>query len=125
MNKLSIMTAMGIIPLFLASGTLQAQGGDIGQREYQENCAVCHGATGEGDGPLAGIISEQVSADSPGTSRIPISTNTSTVPGKRKATVPVTCRFGAASTTSRHRNGWDSTTGRKMLGHSPAAGSCL
>ena len=61
MKKLSIMTAMGIIPLLLASGTLQAQGGDIGQREYQENCAVCHGATGQGDGPLAGIINERVS----------------------------------------------------------------
>jgi len=24
---------------------------DIGKREYDSNCAVCHGATGKGDGP--------------------------------------------------------------------------
>ena len=24
---------------------------DLGKREYQSNCAVCHGATGKGDGP--------------------------------------------------------------------------
>jgi mono/diheme cytochrome c family protein len=24
---------------------------DLGMREYQSNCAVCHGATGKGDGP--------------------------------------------------------------------------
>jgi len=24
---------------------------DIGKREYESNCAVCHGATGKGDGP--------------------------------------------------------------------------
>jgi mono/diheme cytochrome c family protein len=24
---------------------------DLGKREYESNCAVCHGATGKGDGP--------------------------------------------------------------------------
>jgi mono/diheme cytochrome c family protein len=29
---------------------------DIGKREYLNNCAVCHGTKGKGDGPYAGII---------------------------------------------------------------------
>lgn len=28
---------------------------DVGKREYDANCAVCHGATGRGDGPYAGL----------------------------------------------------------------------
>ncbi len=27
----------------------------LGQREYEGHCAVCHGVTGKGDGPYAGI----------------------------------------------------------------------
>lgn len=33
---------------------------DIGEREYLNNCAVCHGASGKGDGPMAGIIDTMV-----------------------------------------------------------------
>ena len=33
---------------------------DIGKREYDNNCAVCHGAMGKGDGPYAGIIDTRV-----------------------------------------------------------------
>jgi mono/diheme cytochrome c family protein len=33
-----------------------AQKGDFGKREYDSNCAVCHGKLGKGDGPYAGII---------------------------------------------------------------------
>jgi mono/diheme cytochrome c family protein len=32
-----------------------AQKGDLGKREYDANCAVCHGMTGKGDGPYAGL----------------------------------------------------------------------
>ena len=49
--------------VFLSSISItaaQAQGVDIGQREYVENCAVCHGTTGQGNGPMAGIINERV-----------------------------------------------------------------
>ena len=28
----------------------------LGLREYEGHCAVCHGVTGKGDGPFAGII---------------------------------------------------------------------
>ncbi len=28
----------------------------VGQREYENNCAVCHGKAGRGDGPVAQVI---------------------------------------------------------------------
>jgi mono/diheme cytochrome c family protein len=31
----------------------------LGQAEYMENCAVCHGASGKGDGPAAEALSVQ------------------------------------------------------------------
>jgi mono/diheme cytochrome c family protein len=34
---------------------------DLGKREYDANCAVCHGPTGKGDGPWAGYGKEIVS----------------------------------------------------------------
>jgi mono/diheme cytochrome c family protein len=33
---------------------------DVGEREYENNCAVCHGMTGVGNGPYAGIINTRV-----------------------------------------------------------------
>jgi mono/diheme cytochrome c family protein len=56
----SIVAGLGAAAVLAASGVLQAQGSDIGQREYAENCAVCHGTTGKGDGPMAGIINQKV-----------------------------------------------------------------
>lgn len=29
---------------------------DIGKREYDAKCAICHGHTGRGDGPYAGLL---------------------------------------------------------------------
>ena len=36
---------------------VNAQNVDIGKRLYTESCAGCHGATGSGDGELAGLLS--------------------------------------------------------------------
>jgi mono/diheme cytochrome c family protein len=33
---------------------------DIGKREYDNNCVVCHGVSGKGDGPYAGIIDTMI-----------------------------------------------------------------
>ena len=60
--KITSITAI-VVATSLASGLslVQAQQGlEIGKREYSENCAVCHGASGKGDGPLAGIINQRV-----------------------------------------------------------------
>ncbi len=38
----------------LISGSVLAQGaGDQGKREYDSNCASCHGLSGKGDGPMS------------------------------------------------------------------------
>ncbi len=37
------------------SGNSYGQQTDTGKREYEANCAVCHGKSGKGDGPYAGI----------------------------------------------------------------------
>lgn len=59
MKIASIMAGVCMVAVF-APPTLFAKGMDIGAREYMENCAVCHGASGKGDGPMAGIINEKV-----------------------------------------------------------------
>ena len=33
---------------------------DLGKREYDSKCAVCHGSTGKGDGPYAGLLDTKV-----------------------------------------------------------------
>ena len=33
---------------------------DVGKKEYENNCVACHGITGKGDGPYAGIINTKV-----------------------------------------------------------------
>ncbi len=40
--------ALTVLPL-----CVYAQGIDIGKREYVNSCAVCHGDSGKGDGPIA------------------------------------------------------------------------
>lgn len=33
---------------------------DIGQQEFMDSCAQCHGASGVGDGPLAGYLNTSI-----------------------------------------------------------------
>lgn len=47
--------------IFLVGTSMSAVAAeDIGKREYLNNCAVCHGTTGKGDGPMAGIVSTRI-----------------------------------------------------------------
>lgn len=58
----SLFVAAGVLgAAFLAVPVLaNAQGVDIGKQEFTNNCAVCHGASGKGNGPLAQVISKKV-----------------------------------------------------------------
>ena len=33
---------------------------DLGKREYESKCAVCHGSSGKGDGPYAGLLDSKI-----------------------------------------------------------------
>ncbi len=61
MKPLSIGTAALFAALVAAPVLSHGQAVDIGQREYINRCAVCHGETGKGDGPLAAQLKSPVS----------------------------------------------------------------
>lgn len=54
--KPGLLTAL----LIGASVGASAQGLDIGQREYMNSCAQCHGAAGKGDGVIAGFLTQRL-----------------------------------------------------------------
>jgi mono/diheme cytochrome c family protein len=56
----ALATVVGIGALSLTAATFAADNVDLGKREYDANCAVCHGTTGKGDGPFASMINARV-----------------------------------------------------------------
>jgi mono/diheme cytochrome c family protein len=53
-----LAAALGVGQPWVAFGQQKV---DLGKREYDANCAVCHGAKGKGDGPYAGASEAGVS----------------------------------------------------------------
>jgi len=47
-----LVTHIGVMILGASATALAAENLDVGKREYEVACAVCHGHTGKGDGPL-------------------------------------------------------------------------
>jgi len=48
---------LGVIAsAFVLSAPLQAQDVDPGLLEFENQCSVCHGPAGKGNGPLAGVL---------------------------------------------------------------------
>lgn len=49
---------LGVAAAVLAAAPAMAQPGDpeAGAELFRENCATCHGLSGRGDGPMAGIL---------------------------------------------------------------------
>jgi len=52
-NK-AMVTVIGAVLMLGFAGANASD--ETGKREYDNNCAVCHGMSGKGDGPYAGII---------------------------------------------------------------------
>jgi mono/diheme cytochrome c family protein len=51
--------ALTLVAACVAAGAMPAVAADkfdFGKREYESNCAVCHGMKGKGDGPYAGFV---------------------------------------------------------------------
>ena len=59
MKASKIGTALAGALLIVTSG-LATSAEDLGKREYDNNCATCHGSSGKGDGPYAGIINTPI-----------------------------------------------------------------
>lgn len=59
--KLKRITATFLGIVACGIGALgHAQKLDFGKREYDGQCAVCHGRLGKGDGPYAGIVDTRI-----------------------------------------------------------------
>ncbi|MGA8055406.1 MAG: c-type cytochrome [Burkholderiales bacterium] len=57
MRALPTLTAIaGAVAIALPLGVAAQQKMDLGQREWNNNCAACHGKAGKGDGPYAGLV---------------------------------------------------------------------
>ncbi|MEY4757125.1 MAG: hypothetical protein RJA34_2023 [Pseudomonadota bacterium] len=60
MNKTGIRVALFVIGLAICSAAAFAQANteaaDWGKREFDANCASCHGAKGKGSGPLGELL---------------------------------------------------------------------
>lgn len=54
----TIFRSATLLVALVASGSVLAQGaGDPGKREFNSNCATCHGLSGKGDGPMQAVLS--------------------------------------------------------------------
>lgn len=65
MDKTRIAVAIAAAVAMVAFGgeaAAQAKR-DVGKREYDSKCAVCHGKLGKGDGPMAGMVDTKGGAD--------------------------------------------------------------
>lgn len=56
---MKLRTAIGVVCLGLGL-PIAAAAQDMGQQEYMNSCAACHGASGMGDGPLAGHLNSTI-----------------------------------------------------------------
>ena len=54
------IAVIGLALLGVGAAGLAADKVDLGKREYEANCAVCHGALGKGDGPFASMMTVRV-----------------------------------------------------------------
>lgn len=58
MKKALVLTALTAAALTSIPIAVSAQASDLGKREFESNCAVCHGKTGKGDGPYVELLSK-------------------------------------------------------------------
>ncbi len=60
MERILRIVALGAVAAMASTAIAPAQEMSIGQREYVNSCASCHGVSGKGDGALAGFLSQTI-----------------------------------------------------------------
>jgi len=58
LKAMTVLLALGLMTFSVASRA--ADPVDLGKQEYVNNCAVCHGMQGRGDGPYAAIVTSKM-----------------------------------------------------------------
>jgi mono/diheme cytochrome c family protein len=58
MITMSLRLSTIAMATLLAAASASAESHYMGEREYRDHCAVCHGVTGKGDGILAQMITQ-------------------------------------------------------------------
>jgi len=54
------LTALGLAAAIALPSAALAQDMTLGEFEYANSCAQCHGMSGKGDGPIAGFLNTQL-----------------------------------------------------------------
>jgi mono/diheme cytochrome c family protein len=52
--------AVAVATFFMASAALAQPKADLGKREFESKCAVCHGSDGKGNGPFADQLKKRL-----------------------------------------------------------------
>lgn len=58
-RAMQIAAALGAAMMILSVQAVAQEGG-LGEREYRQNCLICHGESGKGDGYLSGYVNVRV-----------------------------------------------------------------
>ena len=56
MKRTAILSLGAATVIAMLGSVAQAQDEKIGMQLFEDNCAVCHGVTGKGDGDMAGVL---------------------------------------------------------------------
>ncbi len=59
-TSIALAPVVGIVAFGLTAAALAADREDFGKGEYETNCALCHGATGKGDGQFASMMNVRI-----------------------------------------------------------------
>jgi mono/diheme cytochrome c family protein len=58
MNKPMQVSAVALGIVFAMTSFAWSQSVNVGKREYDNNCAACHGQDGKGNGPMVGYLTQ-------------------------------------------------------------------